>query len=126
MVGLGDLAGGSFRSFAFGVSGDGSVVVGQGSSSNGTEAFRWTSGGGMESLMDVLIAEGVDVSDWNSLTRAEAVSADGNTIVGYGINAAGNTEAFIAIVPEPSSLLYFGGAIGAFVCRRRRIRNVWQ
>ena len=53
MVGLGDLAGGDFRSVARGVSGDGSTVVGDGLSANGREAFLWTSGGGMTGLGDL-------------------------------------------------------------------------
>lgn len=35
------------------------------------------------------------------LTTAEAISSDGTMIVGWGINPQGNTEAWIAIVPEP-------------------------
>ena len=46
--GLGDLDGGFFGSKAYGISADGSVVVGQGSSSSGGEAFRWTSEGMIE------------------------------------------------------------------------------
>ncbi len=52
-TGLGDLPGGVFESFADGVSGDGSVVVGSGNSASGAEAFRWTSGGGMVGLGDL-------------------------------------------------------------------------
>src|SRR5260221_416855 len=43
-------------SAAHGVSGDGSVVVGQSSWSD--KAFRWTAGSGMRSLWDVLLANG--------------------------------------------------------------------
>ena len=39
--GLGDLPGGSFYSTAYGVSADGSVVVGLSGSASGPEAFRW-------------------------------------------------------------------------------------
>jgi probable HAF family extracellular repeat protein len=53
MVGLGDLPGGDFLSFAVRVSGDGSTVVGYGESASGTEAFRWTGGGGMVGLGDL-------------------------------------------------------------------------
>jgi probable HAF family extracellular repeat protein len=49
-MGLGDLPGGGFSSFAYGVSSDGSIVVGQGLSASGAEAFRWTQGGGMVGL----------------------------------------------------------------------------
>ncbi|MFM7792320.1 MAG: PEP-CTERM sorting domain-containing protein, partial [Microcystis panniformis] len=50
--GLGFLPGGSFsRSFAHGVSADGSVVVGESSSVNSpAEAFRWIQGTGMVGL----------------------------------------------------------------------------
>lgn len=42
LIGLGDLAGGSFISLVRGISADGSVVVGVSSTASGTEAFRWT------------------------------------------------------------------------------------
>jgi uncharacterized membrane protein len=47
---LGDLPGGEFNSAAAGVSADGSLVVGQATSSLGHEAFVWTRAGGMQSL----------------------------------------------------------------------------
>lgn len=47
--GLGDLAGGSFYSEVFGVSADGSKVVGR-SVSGSDEAFIWTASGGMVGL----------------------------------------------------------------------------
>ena len=99
MVGLGDLPGGLFESFAVDVSGDGSVVVGYGSADFGTEAFLWTSDGGMERLWDVLLAQGVDpaADGWTNLEVASGISADGNTIVGWGTRN-GNTEAFVAVI----------------------------
>src|SRR5688500_1077074 len=45
-----DLPGGKFESQASAVNRDGSVIVGQGQSAAGYEAFRWTSGGGMVGL----------------------------------------------------------------------------
>jgi probable HAF family extracellular repeat protein len=86
MVGLGDLPGGSFNSQAFGVSANGSVVVGRGNSASGTEAFRWTSGGGMVGLGDL------PGGSFSSL--AFDVSADGSVVVGGSVSASGN-EAFI-------------------------------
>ena len=86
MVGLGDLAGGSFSSFANGVSADGLVVVGGSNSASGSEAFRWTSGGGMVGLGD--LAGGI----FNS--NARGVSADGSVVVGGSFTASGQ-EAFI-------------------------------
>src|SRR5262245_303110 len=49
---LGDLAGGIDSSQARSVSGDGSVIVGQGTSASGSEAFRWENGA-MEGLGDL-------------------------------------------------------------------------
>ena len=52
----------------------------------------------MRSLFDVLTAQGDDLSNWTSLETAAGISADGRTIVGSGVNAAGNGEAFIATI----------------------------
>ena len=80
-TGLGDLPGSSFNSIARGVSADGSVVVGYGNSASGTEAFRWTAGGGMVGLGD--LAGG----DFGS--NAYGVSADGSVVVGGSVSASG-------------------------------------
>jgi probable HAF family extracellular repeat protein len=85
MVGLGDLAGGSFISDANAVNADGSVVVGVGSTSNGTEAFRWTEGSGMVGLGNL------DGGVFDSV--ATGVNADGSVVVGQGSSVNG-TEAF--------------------------------
>lgn len=83
MVGLGDLPGGGvggifFRSDAFGVSADGLVVVGFGTSDLGREAFRWTDGGGMVALGDL-------PKGFGSLQSiAHGVSGDGSVVVGCG------------------------------------------
>ncbi|MGE0536392.1 MAG: PEP-CTERM sorting domain-containing protein [Pirellulales bacterium] len=124
MVGLGDLPGGDFYSQANGVSADGSVVVGQGVSGTGYEAFRWTSGGGMVNLRDFLVNHGVsNLAGWD-LAEARGVSADGRTIVGWGTNPNGFTEAWIATVPEPSTitLAATGLACACLLAARRRRR----
>jgi probable HAF family extracellular repeat protein len=96
MVGLGDLPGGVFSSSAAGISGDGSVVVGSGSTASGSEAFIWNSTEGMRSLQQVLTNDyGLDLTGW-FLDRANAISADGLTVVGFGTNPNGLTEAWIA------------------------------
>lgn len=95
MVGLGDLTGGGFFSTANGVSGDGAVIVGQSESAFGREAFIWTSADGMRSVASLLTTAGIDLIGW-TLTEAMAISGDGNTIVGYGVNPDGNTEAWLA------------------------------
>lgn len=85
MLGLGDLAGGSFLSQAYAVSTNGSVVVGNSSSTAGDQAFRWTQAGGMVGLGD--LPGGFFVS------YALDVSADGSVVVGLSQSGSGN-EAF--------------------------------
>ncbi len=84
---LGDLPGGEFYSKAYGVSSDGSIVVGKSSSSLGMEAFRWESGV-MTGLGDLV------GGDFNSV--AYDVSADGSVVVGKASSDLGWTgwEAF--------------------------------
>ena len=57
------------------------------------------------------------------LGAANGASVDGNTIVGYGTRN-GNTEAFVAVVPEPSGLapLALGGTALLRRCKRGRKR----
>jgi probable HAF family extracellular repeat protein len=96
MVGLGDLPGGPFGSFANAISADGSVVVGGSETAAGTMAYFWTAACGMRNLRQYLLSLGVEaVASW-TLQNAHGVSADGTTIVGYGSNALGQTEAWIA------------------------------
>jgi probable HAF family extracellular repeat protein len=88
MVGLGYLPGG-LHSEATDVSADGRVVVGWSRSGLGTEAFRWTAEEGMVNLCDNggwLVCPdpnpvGITLEDVPNIF-ANAVSADGGTIVG--------------------------------------------
>jgi uncharacterized membrane protein len=163
MVGLGDLSGGGFNSFAWSASGDGSVLAGQGLSASGYEAFRWTQAGGMVALGDlpggtffseakivsrdgtlilgqgstasadeafiwdevhgmrnlrgVLVNDyGLDLTGWN-LSTVQGISDDNSTIVGIGTDPSGQTEAWIATIPEPGTwmLVSFGLALGWFL-----------
>jgi hypothetical protein len=83
----------------------------------------------MQNLRDVLIAGGATGLDGWGLTQASAVSADGRTIVGFGRNPSGRNEAWVATIPEPSSLLLLAGAATAGVAallrhvRRDAARN---
>lgn len=102
MTGLGDLEGGDFGSVARGVSADGSVVVGIGSvvaatiGASGLVPFVWTQANGMRRLFDVLVEQGATgLSGW-TLKEATGISADGNWVVGYGVNPNGLGEAFLA------------------------------
>ncbi|RKX28844.1 MAG: hypothetical protein DRP71_16935, partial [Verrucomicrobia bacterium] len=77
MIGLGDLPGGWVLSKGHDVSGDGTIVVGNSSSSAGQfgEMYRWSLPNGMQGL-GLLNTDDV-------LSSATAVSADGRTVVGY-------------------------------------------
>jgi probable HAF family extracellular repeat protein len=86
-IGLGDLPGGNANSMAYGVSADGTVVVGCGNSTAGTEAFRWTRVRGMEGL---------------GFPEAYATSADGSMVVGFR---------YIAKQSEPVRWTRNGGTI---------------
>lgn len=121
MVGLGDLAGGQFESRAWDVSGDGLVVVGASYSLSGLEAIIWDQTNGMRALDEVLIDLGIDLTGW-TLTQATGISADGSIIVGYGDHTGFGPEAWIAVIPEPSSALLFGMGLVALAWRGRARR----
>ena len=74
MVGLGDLPGGEEGSVAYGVSADGSVIVGTADSASGLwEAFRWENG----------VMTGLGEGPRGGFdTSAYSVSGDGSVIVG--------------------------------------------
>jgi probable HAF family extracellular repeat protein len=99
MIGLGVRSGFDF-SWANDVS-NGTIVVGFNGIYNTTafdEAFLWDAAHGMRSLREVLVNDfglGTSLTGW-TLRRAEAISADGQFIVGSGKNPSGNTEAWLA------------------------------
>ncbi|MCE1244985.1 MAG: autotransporter domain-containing protein [Oryzomicrobium sp.] len=70
---------GGFYSSAYGVSADGSVVVGE----NLDRAFRWTEATGMVSLGTL---------NNGSSSYANGVSADGSVVVGYDVEAASSQQ----------------------------------
>jgi len=125
MIGLGDLPGGGFRSWARDVSANGSVVVGSGLTALGQEAFIWVPLNSMRNLRDILESgHGLDLTGW-ALSAAEGISADGKTIVGWGVNPNGLFEAWIAHIPEPAALTLLAGAsLLAFARRRFAFRTV--
>jgi probable HAF family extracellular repeat protein len=77
-MGLGDLPGGIFFSFASAVSADGSVAVGWSSSAQGQHAFRWEDG----VMTDLGVLPGKETS------AAKATSADGSVVVGHSHRGA--------------------------------------
>lgn len=66
---------------------------------------------------------GLDLTGW-TLSVANGISNDGKSIVGYGSNPLGQTEAWIATVPEPSTLAIAAIVLVGFAavgwCRRKR------
>jgi probable HAF family extracellular repeat protein len=80
---------------------DGSVLVGYGTSATSGfdgEAVIWDFGG-LRSVRDVLVERGVNMTGW-TLQWATGVSADGQTIVGFGRNPQGKIEAWRAFLPR--------------------------
>ena len=82
---------------AYDVSADGSVVVGRKGQSI---AGRWDATNGWQTIVDLLKSEGIDLTGWY-LQNANAVSADGSTIVGFGLNPDGFIEAWVANISVP-------------------------
>ena len=104
IVGLGNLPGGRSSSSAHAVSADGAIVVGNAYDEVGPAAFIWDAQHGMRKLQDVLVNDyGLDLTGW-TLTEATDISDDGLVIVGNGYDPDGNSEAWIAIIPEPGNL----------------------
>jgi hypothetical protein len=55
----------------------------------------------MREIQDVLVNDlGLDLTGW-TLTSAEAISANGRTVAGYGINPSGEREAWVASFVSP-------------------------
>jgi len=85
---------GGSDSYAYGVSADGSVVVGEAYNAAGQwRAFRWTQQTGMQDLNQVYASL---LTNGSYLYIAYAISPDGRYIVGWGSNAATlRSEAFL-------------------------------
>jgi uncharacterized membrane protein len=122
MIGLGDIPGGIFQSEAYGVSADGSIVVGMGAgpASYNLASIWLAADDQMYDLRYWLMDNfGFDLSRWE-LKTAYGISDDGRTMVGYGFNPDGQGEAWIAHIPEPSTLYLL--AVGALALGKRQGR----
>lgn len=81
--------------FASAVSGDGLVIAGWGNTPNGETALLWDEPHGMRRLDAVLKTDyQTTISGW-TLSRATALSDDGRTIVGFGVNPSGVVEGWV-------------------------------
>jgi probable HAF family extracellular repeat protein len=105
MVSLGSISGEGPGSAAYGISADSSVIVGYGEEVGGADvAAIWTEATGWRRLDKMLEQEyGLDLGVWRLVT-ATGVSADGLTIVGWGISENGY-EGWVAHIPEPATAL---------------------
>ena len=108
--------GGTLEAFPLDVSADGSVIVG---STISLRRAAVLTEGGVGDIQEFLESNGIDLQGWN-LEYATGVSADGRTIVGFGRGPRGQ-EAWIATIPEPSTLALTGfAAAGLLSCSMRR------
>ncbi|MGH8173967.1 MAG: hypothetical protein ACREPX_12565, partial [Rhodanobacteraceae bacterium] len=81
--------------YAFGVSDNGKVIVGASGTFPVRNAVVWTPGTAMQLLTDYATARGVTIPDGWALISANAVSADGLSIGGWGVNPAGAIASFV-------------------------------
>jgi hypothetical protein len=97
-IDLGNLGGTSPISAALDVSADGLKVVGKSTSASGDQAFLWDSNARMRSIRQILDDANVLIGGW-TLQNAVGISDDGRVIVGTGLNPAGQTESWMAVIP---------------------------
>lgn len=92
--------GGTPFSQAYAVNADGSAIAGRtGVASHDTYAFIESESLGARNIKELLGCQGVDVTGWN-LFEATGISADGNTVVGNGIDPSGARVGWVALLDE--------------------------
>jgi probable HAF family extracellular repeat protein len=98
--------------YAYGVSGDGSIIVG--SISQG--AAIWDTVHGTREIKQLLVGEGININGW-LFASAQDVSADGRVITGVG-QYGSQLRAWMVIIPEPASATLL--LLGLILLRARR------
>lgn len=83
------------------VSADGAVGVGQAGDADGLgRAVVWTESKGIQDLREVLVGLGLEAAlDGWFLAAANAISADGRVIAGFGTDPDEHVQAFVATLP---------------------------
>lgn len=128
LIPLGPYHDGSDTTRAFAISGDGSVAAGEMRNPEvGTVAMIWDAYRGPRGLQELLATEfGLvePLAGW-SLVRPTAISQDGLTIVGDGINPDGASEAWRAVLdPLPTPNLIPGDANLDGIVNREDLRRL--
>ena len=123
MVSLGKLPGSASSDTATGydISADGNTIVGaNGNPFFGTpwRALLWRSDLGLVELKSYLVTHGAPQAASWTLQFANAISADGTVIAGYGLNPSNQVESWIATIAPPSPLAPFcdPGIAGVTAC----------
>jgi probable HAF family extracellular repeat protein len=114
ITGLGKLptASNDDRSEAYDVSVTGRIAVGFATLPiEGSVAIVWDEAHGMRRLDTLLASLGVNLAGWK-LTEATAISDNGQTIVGRGVNAGGYAEGWMATLPPLATAANPGDANG--------------
>lgn len=113
MVALGNLPPNE-DSKAYDVTRDGSIIVGVADH----DSFFWDAVHGMRNLKDAMKDDyGIDMTGWGDLAVA-AISSDGTTIVGDGVDPNGNYVSLAITIPEPATAILLLAALTARYRRR--------
>jgi uncharacterized membrane protein len=120
-VPLGDLPDGRDFNWANDLSDDGSRVVGLAMTDAGPVGYLWTPDDGMRAVADVLAEHGLalEIAGW-SLEAVTAITPDGRTLVGYGVDPTGARSAWLAHIPEPGVAPLLALGLAVLEVRRRR------